>query len=275
MGALSLVFAAVALNWRGVLIVVVVVLFLFGIELYREASRLDSQQKDLESVAATARDEKAVLVQLEEKNQDLERAVSELRDNNRTTTIGLEGLLGNLAAQLEYVRLTKNHRLLLQEVGNAPVTRFEVNGEGGEVAVSAASNQAALLEGELVALVQTETMTDVAVGPVVETTVQGLKAIFDIAFLPVELVDDLIAQGAISPSGYVLQPAGIFIKNYGKMRNDQLDELESALVTSRDAVSGALTNPAMSNHEKDPELEDQRMAASDALEAQAMETKND
>ena len=122
----------------------------------------------------------------------------------------------------------------------------------GAVTVSAVCTKGCeKLDQQFVSIVETASGQAYGTGSVIAYTTQGITANFDIAEFPMELADELMAQGSLKPHGYTLRLAGLCIEKYSDLEDKRILQLELALGATSEALSNILSGREVS---KDDDL---------------------
>lgn len=234
--ALSVAFAAVAEGLIGVAIAVGVLIVCFFAEVWRDASGLKRERDELRSKLRNAELQADAASGMRERIGALERTVQELQEQLGRPRLGQEAILESLGAHLDFIDMARHHRELRPQIPDAPVTRIELSAEETAKVTAFFAEGVQQVNGELLALVETETGQSFSAGEAVADGQQA-QVELDLAGLPPSLADELERQGTSTPTGYVLRLAGLCLWRYSELSDNELIAVKDAFDQATRALS--------------------------------------
>jgi hypothetical protein len=240
-GATSLAFAAIAFGLEGIAVVLVIIIVLFFIEIYRDASRLSVEHESLVSDLSEARQENTVGRSARLENAQLREQIEAWKDRNAAKNFDLEELLEGLARQRSLIQAVRAHRNINNSAGGAHVTTFELR-EDELCVVAAVSSQAVQFTKQDIALVKSGSVEPIAFGPVVRVDGEVLNAQLRPLDLPADLGNELKSDKTVRRPGFLLVLAGTVDPRYREVGDRALERLESHMSELIDSITQAMSS---------------------------------
>ncbi len=264
---LAAVFSVLAEGFVGVAVFAIVSLALLVAELWRDSSSLTQEIENTSQQLTTARAaEHAALNKVNVTNEHLEgmavtgREAKGLRERaswleeqlraQHSELVPFLDILGNQGARLELVR---RHRALTggDRTGRWPVVSVSSEGTPSVTIVAFAASDCEYVDQQPVMLVATSSNTSLSTG---RATLQGRQIIMDVTLdeLPEDLCIGLERHGRLQPEGYAVELAGLAVDAYDGVGDDELEEIEKAMLTVMRGVSSALNQTSSEEEEATP-----------------------
>jgi hypothetical protein len=236
------------LGWRELQILAYVGLFGLISELWLDSARksdtvqrLTGEVEGAESRAEIAEDEAIHATELQARVSELEAECASLRQKANTPTQTLEQVLAGLDSHLSLIGIVEKHRSMhAQGLSPWPVTGIQLVDE--TVIISAhIDNDADRVSGEWVSLFDLAG-TMLVTGQAVPSSENQLTTAIQLPFFPEYLQDELLGNGALSPSGYTLRLTGLNLIPYSGMADSRLSSFRAALGDATRAIGQMLSS---------------------------------